>query len=164
VTDEDKQEMHGEDCLFVLKSLLAAYQAFPDEELKKAKSPEDLKKEAEGRTPSCDDEITLANRIFDKFFTEEVALRALPAEAPDSGTHRTLALVLVAHPVPHYFRMVSLPSPAHFPGFCILSLPLFSVRARHRAFRGQGCYSHGGPGAGFSNARARARARISTLT
>ncbi len=81
MTDEDKQLIHSEDFQFVLKALLAAYQPILDEELKRAKSPEELKKEAEGREASCDDEIALANRIFDKFFTEEVALRVLPAEA-----------------------------------------------------------------------------------
>ena len=81
MTDADKQQIHNEDFQFVLKALLAAYQPILDEELKRAKSPDDLKKEAEARTPSCDDEIALANRIFDKFLTEEVAIRALPAEA-----------------------------------------------------------------------------------
>src|SRR5262249_48323024 len=45
-----------------------------------AKAPEELKKEAESRPPSCEEELTLANRIFEKFLTEEVALRSLPPE------------------------------------------------------------------------------------
>ncbi len=74
------EEIHNEDFQFVLKALLAAYQPILEEELRRAKAPEELKKEVEGKPPSCEDELALANRIFEKFFTEEVAVRALPAE------------------------------------------------------------------------------------
>jgi hypothetical protein len=74
-------EIHNEDFQFVLKHLLAAYQPVLEEDLKRAKAPEELKKEAESKAPSCEDEIALANRIFDRFLTEEVAVRLLPEEA-----------------------------------------------------------------------------------
>lgn len=76
----DQKEIHSEDFQYVLKELLNAYQPLLEEELNRAKNPEQLKKEAEGRPPNCDDEIALANRIFGKFFTGEVAIRLLPAE------------------------------------------------------------------------------------
>lgn len=76
----EHEEIHNEDFQFVLKQLLAAYQPILEEDLKRANAPEELKKEAESKPASCEDEIALANRIFDKFVTEEVALRLLPEE------------------------------------------------------------------------------------
>jgi hypothetical protein len=77
----EHDEIHNEDFQFVLKALLAAYQPVLEEDLKRAGAPESLKEEAESKPPSCEDEIELAGQLFDKFLTEEVALRALPAEA-----------------------------------------------------------------------------------
>jgi hypothetical protein len=75
-SDEDSDE----DFQYVLRELLNAYRPIIEEDLKRSESPEQLEKEA--RQPAnCDDEIETANRIFEKFFTEEVALRLLPAEA-----------------------------------------------------------------------------------
>ena len=76
----DQEDMHNEDFQFALKELLNAYQPILEEELKRAKDPEKLKKEAEENPPDCEDEFALANRIFEKFFTEEVAVRLLPEE------------------------------------------------------------------------------------
>ena len=76
----EHEEIHSEDFQFALKALLAAYQPILEEELKRSKEPEQLKKEAEAKPPSCEDEIALANRIFEKFFTEDVAIRLLPPE------------------------------------------------------------------------------------
>jgi hypothetical protein len=76
----DPKEIHNEDFQFVLRALLAAYQPLLDEDLRRAHSPEDLKKEAESKPPNCEDELALANRIFGQFFTEEVAIRMLPPE------------------------------------------------------------------------------------
>ena len=73
-------EIHTEDFQFALKALLAAYEPILQEDLHRAQQPEELKKEVESRQPSCEDEFALANRIFGKFFTEEVAVRMLPAE------------------------------------------------------------------------------------
>jgi hypothetical protein len=72
-------ELHSEDFQFVLRALLAAYQPILEQQLNLAKNPEQLKKEAESRQPNCADELAEANRIFAKFFTEEVALRSIPA-------------------------------------------------------------------------------------
>jgi hypothetical protein len=84
--EEEKQsiepgEIHNEDFQFVLKALLDAYQPILEEDLKRVRSPEELKKEAEQKPQSCDDEFTLATRISEKFLTEEVARRLLPPEA-----------------------------------------------------------------------------------
>jgi hypothetical protein len=76
----EHEEIHSEDFQFVLRHLLAAYQPVLEEELRRAGAPEELKREAEANPPSCDDELRLADRIFDKFFTEEVAVRLLPEE------------------------------------------------------------------------------------
>jgi len=76
----DPKEIHNEDFQFVLKALLAAYQPLLDEDLRRAKSPEDLKKEAESTPPNCEYELALAQRIFGKFLSEEVAVRMLPPE------------------------------------------------------------------------------------
>lgn len=74
------EEIHNEDFQFVLRELLNAYRPILEEELSRANAPERLKEEAEKRSPSCEDELALANRIFEKFFTEEVAVRLLPDE------------------------------------------------------------------------------------
>ena len=76
----DREEIHDEDFQFILKQLLDTYRPILEEDLRRAQSPEELKKEAEARPPNCDDELALANRIFEKFFTEEVAVRLLPAQ------------------------------------------------------------------------------------
>jgi hypothetical protein len=49
--------------------------------LRRATAVEELKKEAVSRPPDCEDEFALADRLFDRFVTDEVALRALPVEA-----------------------------------------------------------------------------------
>lgn len=74
-------EIYDDDFQFVLKELLATYQPLLEEELKRAQDPERLKQEAQEKPPSCDDELALANRIFEKFSNEEVVLRLLPPEA-----------------------------------------------------------------------------------
>jgi hypothetical protein len=76
----EQDEIHNDDFQFGLKELLSAYQPILEEDLKRATAPEQLKKEAVEKPPSCDDELALANRIFEKFLTEEVAVRLLPAE------------------------------------------------------------------------------------
>ncbi|OGC02582.1 MAG: hypothetical protein A3G35_01090 [candidate division NC10 bacterium RIFCSPLOWO2_12_FULL_66_18] len=73
-------DIHDEDFQFVLREFLSVYQPILEEDLKRAKAPEQLKEEAEKTPVSCDDELALANRIFGKFFTEEVAVRLLPTE------------------------------------------------------------------------------------
>ena len=75
-----QDEIHTEDFQLVLKALLAAYQSAVEQDLKLAKNPDQLTKDAESKPPNCEDEIALANQIFGKFFTEEVAVRMLPPE------------------------------------------------------------------------------------
>ena len=70
--------INKEDFQFVLKALLAAYQPILDEAAKLAKDPDRLNKEAEGKRPNCEEEFALAKRIFEKFFTRDVALRLIP--------------------------------------------------------------------------------------
>ncbi len=76
----DEEEIRDEDFQFALKELLAAYEPLLSEDLERARAPEELQKEALEHPPTCEDELQLAERIFDRFFTEEVAQRLLPAE------------------------------------------------------------------------------------
>jgi hypothetical protein len=64
---------------FALEALLAAYEPILSEELKLAKSPDKVREGGDG--PDCEAEITLANQIFGKFWSEKVAVSILPAEA-----------------------------------------------------------------------------------
>jgi hypothetical protein len=73
-------EVNNEDFQFVLKALLAAYESILEQQLNLAKNPAELEKEAESRPPNAKDELAQANRIFEKFLTEEVALRMIPSE------------------------------------------------------------------------------------
>lgn len=76
----EEEEIHNEDFQFVLKELLATYQPILEEELRRAQDPARLQKEAQAQPPSCEDELALANRIFEKFYQDEVAVRLLPPE------------------------------------------------------------------------------------
>ena len=69
------------DFQFALKALLDAYQPILEQELARSKDPQALEKEEEAHPPSCEDEIAQTGQILDRFFTEEVAVRLLPAEA-----------------------------------------------------------------------------------
>jgi len=77
---DEQDGIQEKDFQFVLKELLGAYQPILGEELRRAQAPEQLEKEAAAHPPTCEDEFELANRIFEKFFTEEVATRLLPPE------------------------------------------------------------------------------------
>ncbi len=67
--------------LDVLKALMAAYQPILEKDLALVRSPEALDKEARAKQFSCEDEIALANAIFEKFWTESVAQQILPKQA-----------------------------------------------------------------------------------
>ena len=69
------------DFQFALQALLSVYQPILEQELARAKDPQRLQQEEEANPPNCEDELRHANEIFEKFFTEEVALRLLPTEA-----------------------------------------------------------------------------------
>src|SRR2546426_6544066 len=77
----ETDETQDQDFQFVLKELLSAYQPILEEQLRLAQSPDQLEKEDAAHPASCDDEYELANRIFEKFLSEDVALRLLPPEA-----------------------------------------------------------------------------------
>jgi hypothetical protein len=74
-------ELNDADFQFGLKALVSAYQGLLEQDLKRAKDPQALAKEALASHASCEDEVATANRIFDAFASEEVMLRVLPAEA-----------------------------------------------------------------------------------
>jgi hypothetical protein len=72
--------MPNEDFQFVLGALLKAYQPILENELKLAQSAQTLIQESQKQPPTCEDEIALANSLFEPFFTTDVATRLLPAE------------------------------------------------------------------------------------
>lgn len=76
----EQDEIRNEDFQFVLKELLSAYQPFLEEDLERSKSPAQLTDEAEKNPPNCEDDFAMANRLFERFVTEEVAVRLLPPE------------------------------------------------------------------------------------
>ena len=73
-------DINNPDFQYVLKALLAAYQPILEQQLDLAKNPAELNKQAEGGPPNCADEIAEANRIFGKFFSEDVVLRMIPQQ------------------------------------------------------------------------------------
>ena len=77
----EQEDIHSKDFQFVLKELLSAYQPILEEDLKRARVPERLKREAGSKSASCEDEIALVNRNFEKVATPDVAERLLPAAA-----------------------------------------------------------------------------------
>ena len=74
---------HDADFQFALKALLSAYQPILEQELARTKDPDALAKEEAANPPNCADELAQASQILDHFFTEEVAVRLLPAQARD---------------------------------------------------------------------------------
>jgi hypothetical protein len=77
---DEEEGLEDEDFQFALKELLAAYEPVLAEELERARDADRLQKEVREHPPTCEDEFQLAARIFDRFFTEEVAQRLLPVE------------------------------------------------------------------------------------
>ena len=73
-------ETRNEDFHHVLKALLSAYQPILEQQLDLARNPDELKRQAESRPPNCADEIAEANRIFGRFFSEDVVLRMISSE------------------------------------------------------------------------------------
>ncbi len=80
----DEEEIHDEDFRFALNELLAAYEPILAEELERARAPDRVAQDAVEHPPSCEDEFELAERIFDRFFTEDVAVRLLPPEGREA--------------------------------------------------------------------------------
>src|ERR1700685_1365871 len=70
----------NQDFKAVLDSLVGAYRPILERELRLAQSAETLLQGVDINPPTCDDEIALAQQLFQKFFTPEVAMRLLPVE------------------------------------------------------------------------------------
>ncbi|HMD85993.1 MAG TPA: hypothetical protein VKO18_14965 [Terriglobia bacterium] len=81
-------EINKEDFQFVLKALLATYEPILEQQLKLAKNPEELRRQAESRPPNYADEIAEANHTFRKFFSEDVVLRMIPEKGRAQLGHR----------------------------------------------------------------------------
>src|SRR5262245_25192678 len=64
-----------------LAALLAGYQPILEEELKRAKDTDRLKKELLATPASCEEEVSLAGRIFERFSAPELSIKLLPPEA-----------------------------------------------------------------------------------
>jgi hypothetical protein len=74
-------EMKDKDFVAVLDALLGVYRPILEEELKRARSSENLIKEADKNPPDCEEEIALADRLFDKFLTQDTAMLILGPQA-----------------------------------------------------------------------------------
>lgn len=75
----DTDEPLDDDFRFVLGELIAAYKPVLEADLRRAESPDALIKEALDHPPSCDDEFGQAMALFERFGSDEVAVRLLPA-------------------------------------------------------------------------------------
>ncbi|CAM3960769.1 hypothetical protein [Roseateles saccharophilus] len=76
---DDANEPLDDDFHFVLGELLAAYKPVLAADLQRADSPDALIKDALANPPSCEDEFAQAMALFERFSSEEVAQRVLPA-------------------------------------------------------------------------------------
>ncbi|MEO1222607.1 MAG: hypothetical protein AAFX92_00135 [Pseudomonadota bacterium] len=76
-----EEDLNNEDFQFVLGQLLAAYRPILKQELDRAEDPKMLTAELAENPPSCEDELKLAERLFDDFSSEKVTLRLLSATA-----------------------------------------------------------------------------------
>jgi len=77
--DAEPDEPLDDDFQFVLRELLDAYKPVLEADLQRANSPDQLIKEALANPPSCEDEFAQAQALFERFTSEEVATRLLPA-------------------------------------------------------------------------------------
>lgn len=73
-------ELNDQDLQAVVKALLAAYQPVLEQQLNLVKNPQEAQKQAQTQ-PSCAQEFAEAYALFEKFLTEDVAQRLLPAQA-----------------------------------------------------------------------------------
>lgn len=72
-----EEEINDEDFQFVLKELMSSYKPILEEDLRRAGDIKLLMNEFEKNPPSCEDEILLADRLFQPFTNENVALRII---------------------------------------------------------------------------------------
>ena len=74
--------MNDQDFQRVLTALLAVYQPILEQQLNLAKNPAELQKQAEAAAArTCADEFREAYAMFERFHTEDTALRLLPTQA-----------------------------------------------------------------------------------
>jgi hypothetical protein len=79
-----RSEVNDPDFQFAVKTLLAAYQPIFEQQLNLAKNPAELQKQAEATASrTCAEEFREAYQLFEKFFTDEFAIRILPAQAKE---------------------------------------------------------------------------------
>jgi hypothetical protein len=74
---DENDTLQDKDFRYALEALFAAYEPILAEDLKLVKAPDQIPDPGDG--PDCEAEIELANQIFDKFWTEKVAVSLLPA-------------------------------------------------------------------------------------
>jgi hypothetical protein len=77
---ESASQVHGPDFEAVLEAFLNAYRPVLERELKLSESPRALVEASQERPPTVEDEIAVARELFERFFTPEIATRALPDE------------------------------------------------------------------------------------
>ena len=78
---EDQKDVTDADFQFALQTLLQAYKPLLESDLARLEAPEQLTKEALAAGPSCAEEFAAAEELLGKFFTDDVAIRLLPAQA-----------------------------------------------------------------------------------
>jgi hypothetical protein len=74
-------ELNNPDFQVAMKALLDAYQPVLEQQVNLIKNPQDLQKQVQTSQPTCAQEFAEAYALFQKFFTEDVAQRLLPAQA-----------------------------------------------------------------------------------
>ena len=77
-------EANDENFQFALNALIAAFQPVIEDELNRLKSPPTLDAVAAPTSRVCEEELALANRVFESFMTEDVATRLLSEAARES--------------------------------------------------------------------------------
>lgn len=77
----DPEDPQPEDFRFGLEALLRAYEPILKQELERTGDAGRLEEEERQNPPDCEEEFRQADRLFEPFFTEEVAVRLLPPEA-----------------------------------------------------------------------------------
>jgi hypothetical protein len=74
-------DLNDQDLQAVLKALLATYQPVLEHQLHLVKNPQELQKQVQASQRNCAEEFAEAYALFEKFLTEDVAQRLLPAQA-----------------------------------------------------------------------------------
>lgn len=83
-TEDPKAEAvvtESEDFQYALRALLAAYQPVLEQQLNLIANPQELQRQLQAGRQTCAEEFAEAYALFEKFLTEDVAQRLLPAQA-----------------------------------------------------------------------------------